>query len=287
MVRFLIWRNLKVYIRDKGAIFFSLLGIVIIILLYIFFLGNALEAQMKGVKYAKQLIDAYIMSGVLCVSTVTTTLGAYGILIADRVNHKSRELHVLPVRSFTLMMGYYLAAVVIGFSIVSGCFILAQVYIYIRGGMIFCLEDWGRILFILLISVLNSGSFSFFLVSLIKSHGAYSGLNVVVGTLIGFVTGIYIPIGSLSTKMQWIVKRFPVSFSGVMLRKRFMEPIVEKAFDGMPYSQADLFRENMGMILKYGDKYLKESDALLLLYICTILFFGAGMVVFTRKGQSE
>ena len=44
----LVIRNLKLYFKDKGAVFFSLLGVLIVIGLYILFLGDTFTDGLKG-----------------------------------------------------------------------------------------------------------------------------------------------------------------------------------------------------------------------------------------------
>ena len=41
-------RNLKVFFRDKTAVFFSLLAVLIVLGLYIFFLGDVWEVKEEG-----------------------------------------------------------------------------------------------------------------------------------------------------------------------------------------------------------------------------------------------
>ena len=43
----LVIRNLKLYFKDKGAVFFSLLGVLIVIGLYILFLGDTFTDGLK------------------------------------------------------------------------------------------------------------------------------------------------------------------------------------------------------------------------------------------------
>jgi multidrug/hemolysin transport system permease protein len=71
-------RNLKVFFRDKSAVFFSLLAVFIIIGLYALFLGDVWVNSLTEVHDARFLMDSWIMAGLLAVTSVTTTMGAFG-----------------------------------------------------------------------------------------------------------------------------------------------------------------------------------------------------------------
>lgn len=48
MLKAMVIRNLKLFFRDKAAVFFSLLGVLIIIFLYILFLGTLVMEMARG-----------------------------------------------------------------------------------------------------------------------------------------------------------------------------------------------------------------------------------------------
>ena len=49
-MRYLIKRNLLIFFRQKSSVFFSLLGVFVIIGLYALFLGDMMEKGMTGMK---------------------------------------------------------------------------------------------------------------------------------------------------------------------------------------------------------------------------------------------
>ena len=82
----LLMRNLRVYFRDKASVFFSLLSVLIIILLYALFLGDAWSSGsiFQGRQGVKHMIVSWSMAGLLAVGSVTSTMGAYGVMVEDR-----------------------------------------------------------------------------------------------------------------------------------------------------------------------------------------------------------
>ena len=51
-------RNLKLFFRDKSSVFFSLLSVLIVLGLYVLFLGDQLVSSMKDVTGANRLMDS-------------------------------------------------------------------------------------------------------------------------------------------------------------------------------------------------------------------------------------
>ena len=76
--------NLKLFFRDKSAVFFSLLAVFIIIGLYALFLGDVWTDSLSDLANARQLMDSWIMAGLLAVTSITTTMGAFGVMVDDR-----------------------------------------------------------------------------------------------------------------------------------------------------------------------------------------------------------
>ncbi len=278
-----ILRNLKVYIRDKGTVFFSFFGIIIILLLYVLFLGDSIAKALGDVPGSEYLLDTYILSGVLEVSTITTTLGVLGIYTDDTISGRKKDLEVSALSTWEIGCGYVISALLVSFLISLLTLGGAEAYIVIRGGQALSLSSLIKVIYVLGVLVICSGGLSFFLVSLIKSHGAYSGLNVVVGTLSGFLTGVYIPFGSLSKGMQMVVTAVPMSHGGVLLRKLMMEKAMKQSFLGVPQETLTQFKKEMGITLFYKGQEMETVSHLLVMFCGSFVFYLAASLVRKRR----
>ena len=85
MIRF-AKRNLMVFFRDKSAVFFSLLSALIIVALYALFLGDTMTQGYEAVPEVRALMDSWIVAGILAITSITTTMGAYGTMV-DEFQH--------------------------------------------------------------------------------------------------------------------------------------------------------------------------------------------------------
>jgi multidrug/hemolysin transport system permease protein len=64
MILALTKRHLKLFFRDKASVFFSLLSVIIIIALYVLFLGDMISGSMADTPGFRYVMDSWIMAGI-------------------------------------------------------------------------------------------------------------------------------------------------------------------------------------------------------------------------------
>ncbi|EDS72708.1 ABC transporter permease [Anaerofustis stercorihominis] len=280
-------RNLKIYFRQKSTVFFSLMSVFIIILLYVLFLGKNLTSSLdaNGINGVENLVNSWVMAGIISVASITTTMGAFNVMVEDRVKNLSKDFFSSPIKKVTIVGGYVLSSYIVGFIMSVITFIAAEVYISISGGEILSFTSVLKVLGIILISVFMSSSLVFFIVSFFYSQGAFSTASTIIGTLIGFVTGIYFPISVLSNSMQWLIKLFPLSHSAALLRQVMMTEPIRISFENAGILRVNEFKESMGIILKFGDYTLTPAMHILILLVVGIIFFILAVLNISRKSK--
>lgn len=271
MKGFLI-RNLKVFFKDKTAVFFSLLAVFIIIGLYALFLGDVWVESFGDMRETRYLMDSWIMAGLLAVISVTTTMGAYGTMVEDKSKGVNKDFIVSPVKKHDIVMGYILSAVIIGIIMSVIAFVLAQVYIVINGGNFLNFSQTIKTLGLIILATLTNSSIVLFVVSFFNSSNAFATASTIIGTLIGFITGIYLPVGSLPNAVQWIVKCFPVSHAASLFRQVMMERPMSVTFAGASETAAAEFKEMMGVTFSFGNGEVSPYISIIIL-ICTAALF--------------
>lgn len=279
-------RNLKLYLRDKSSVIFSLLAVFIVIALYVLFLGDVYTNDLKDFEGAGELMDNWVMAGVLAITSMTATFGMLVTMVQDRVSGIEKDFYVSPVKRWRMGGGYMLSAYLVGvvMSLVALC--VAEVYIVANGGKLMePLALAQTFLTILLTSFMNT-SIALFLTTLFHSIHAYTTANIVLGTLIGFLTGIYLPIGSYPEAVQWLVKLFPVSHGALIFRNIMMKPVMEKAFEGAPAYVVKEIKEKLGIIYMFGDKEITVAFSMGIMAAVAVIFFGAACISLSRKKHS-
>ena len=281
MMLSMILRNLKLFFRDKTAVFFSMLGVMIIMLLYVLFLGAMIESIATSVssENARFFMDSWIMAGVIAATSITTTLQGFGIMIDDRHQKINRDFMVSPISRAQLVLSYVLSSIVIGLLMTLFTFLIAQLYIVMYGGAFLPAKAFFQMIGLIILSVSASSAMVFFAASLIKTLSAFSTLSTLLGTLIGFLTGIYIPIGNLPGTVQWIIKLFPVSHAASAMRQVMMNEAI--ALDVVPLEMKTF----LGIVFEYGNYQMTMGIHVIILVMTFIIFNVLSIAIVSKQKE--
>ncbi|MCL2047464.1 MAG: ABC transporter permease [Defluviitaleaceae bacterium] len=249
-------RNILLFFRDKANVFFSLLAVLIIIALYVLFLGGIMEDGLRqqlgfDAPQAGVVIASITLGGMVAVSSVTSCLGAMGISIADK-QAAAKDFFTSPVSRGKIALSYMLGSAVAGLIMSLAALALVLLYLAVKGAGVPSSADLARLVFTVILSVLCGNSIGTFFCSFIKSQGAFTALSTVIGTLIGFLMGIYIPIGSFPNAVQWVIRCFPMTHAASMFRQVLADKQLAELFANAPSHALDDFREMYGVVLTYG-----------------------------------
>ena len=266
-------RNLKLYFRDKAGVFFSLLGVFIIIALYVFFLGDVYTESWGDIDNARLIMDRWVMAGVLAVTSMTTTLGMLGVMVTDEENHISKDFKVAPMKHSSLVLGYLLSAYVVGLIMSFFALIILEIYLVANGGTLILGMTLIKTIGMLLLTTLMNSAIVMFLVSVFKTVNAYSTASTVIGTLIGFLTGIYLPVGMYPAVVQMVIKTFPVSHAALILRNILMEAPMNAAMTGAPAEMVMEIKEELGVVYTVGSHIVTTQESIIYMIGVAILFY--------------
>ena len=114
----LIKRNIKLFFKDKGMLFTSLITPLILLVLYITFLGNVYRDSFRPFLpeglVEERLIDALVggqlISSLLAVSCVTVSFCSNLLMVQDKVSGANKDFMISPVKKSTLAIGYYVSS---------------------------------------------------------------------------------------------------------------------------------------------------------------------------------
>ena len=110
----LIKRNTKLFFKDKGLFFTSLITPLILLVLYVTFLGNVYRdsfemAFPEGMEIPNKLLDAAVggqlISSLLAVCCVTVAFCSNMLMVQDKANGARKDLTITPVKSTTMALG--------------------------------------------------------------------------------------------------------------------------------------------------------------------------------------
>ncbi len=242
----LIKRNFLLYFRNRSGVILSLFGAIIPFALYIVFLKN----NFKG--YSSQLMDLWLIGGVLAVTGLTTTLAAFSRQVEDRERKVTDDLFITDLGSWGLQLSYLVSSVIIGFLMQVIMFAFMLSYFRLADKISF---EWGILPYLMLLMLLNSllaTLINALIVQRFKSVDSLGRLSSVVGATSGFLVGAYIPIGALPNMAQNLMKLTPSNYMASLFRQVLMKESLADTFSNNSQPQA-AFEKTMGIRIEWQE----------------------------------
>ncbi|MDD5936391.1 MAG: ABC transporter permease [Clostridiales bacterium] len=275
-------RNLKLYFKDKGALFFSLLGVIVIFCLYIFFVGDSQDGDMANVANAQFIMDSWMMAGMIAAATMTTSMGAYNTMVTDKSHKNYKDLYASPLKRNSILGGYLFSGLAISIIMSLVTFLLAELYIVNNGGDLLNMGTAVKVIGVIVLTSLSSSALICFITSLIKTPNAFSNASIVIGTLIGFLVGAYVPLGHLPTAVQGVIKAFPCAHGAALLRQLMLGDAMETGMHLDADKLSDIKKE-LGILFQYGDWTMNMTGHLIVIVASAVLFYALGVIRINRK----
>lgn len=253
-IRLLIKRNVKLFFKEKGMFFTSLITPAILLVLYTSFLGNVyrdtfLLTLPEFIKVSDAIVDGYVAaqlcSSILSVSCVTVAFCSNFLIVQDKVNGSIKDLRMTPVSSTTLSLSYYIASflstLIICFSATALClgYIALSGWYMSIGDVLLLLLD---VVLLTLFGTALSSVINFFL----STQGHISAVGTLISSCYGFVCGAYMPISSFNEGIRNVISFLPGTYGTVLVKNHLtlgvfssMEnegvsaELIEKLKDGM------------------------------------------------------
>lgn len=293
MVKFweLTKRNLLIYFRDKGAVFGSLLSMLIIIALMLFFLGDMsvenITELLSGLpgrdtsndeSNAELLVLAWTVAGIIPINAAMVSLSALSSIIKDKTSGKINSIYTSPVSRLTIALSYISAACVASVIICLLTLAVSEIYLCSGGLAAFTFSEHMKIFGMIIVNSFTYSAIMYLFAVLVKSEGAWSGFGTVIGTLVGFFGGIYLPIGQLSEGLAGVMKCTPVIYGTAMFRSVMTSTITNTTFANAPDVMTEEFRKVMGIDLEAFGSIVPPAVCVAVVIGFGILFTAAGAV---------
>ena len=291
----LIRRDMKLYFKDKGMFFSSLITPILLLVLYTTFLKkvfddsfrSALEAA--GATVADSVLNGVVggqlISSLLAVSCVTVAFCSNLLMIKDKTSGARHDLTISPVRPSTMAMGYYLASLLstllITFTAAAVCLgYLACVGWYLTAG-----DVLGLLLDVFLLTMFGtalSSCINFWL----TTDGQASAVGTIVSAGYGFICGAYMPISNFGTGLQRVLSFLPGTYGTSLLRNHAMGgAFAEMEKLGFPGEVVKAIRDSVDCNLYFFDHQVSGTQMYLILVGSILLLVGLYVVINRIAGR--
>lgn len=276
----LIKRNVKLFFKDKGMLFTSLITPIILLVLYATFLANVYEQSLtenlpNSIQLSKNVIDGFVasqlMSSLLAVSCVTVAFSSNFLMVQDKVNGTIKDFKTSPVKSSILSLSYYIATLISTFiiSVLAMCACLGYVYIkgwYMSSSDVIML--FIDVVLLILFGTALSSVINFFL----TTQGQITAVGTMVGAGYGFICGAYMPISSFSEGLQKVIMFLPGTYATSLIRNHSLRGVLDEFnSQGIPKMILTSMKDVFDCNLYFFDKKVEMTTMYLILCLTIIL----------------
>ena len=279
----LIRRNCRLFFRDKGMFFSSLITPIILLVLYVTFLGNVYRdsftgALPEGFVIEDALLNATVggqlISSLLAVCCVTVAFCSNLLMVQDRVSGARRDLAVSPVRPSTIAVAYFcasaLATLLISLTALAVClgYLAMAGWLLRAGDVLFMLLDAALLT---LFGVALSSCVNFPL----RTQGQGSAMGTIVSAGYGFLCGAYMPISNFSSGLQKVLSFLPGTYGTSLLRNHALAGAYrEMARVGFPAEVIEAIRDSIDCNLYFFGRSVSIGGMYAVLVGATLLLVG-------------
>lgn len=271
----LMKRNMLLFFKDRTSVFFSFMAVFVVLGLYVCFLGDMMIQPLKQdfPDTAREISDTWIMAGTLGIVSLTTSLSVLGIIIEDKSKSILNDFYIAPISQMKVTSAYLLSTICITFLVSIVTLLIGELYIVAYGGAFMPLSSLIQVLACMILSILSCTSMLYFFMSFFKSATSFSNVTTIIGTLSGFLMGIYVPVGALPKLLQTVISLFPPSHCAALFRNIMMNDVLQRTFQKLPAEALTAFKKQFGLIYSYGEHTTNSLDHILIIAAMGVVFF--------------
>lgn len=246
----LIRRNMKLYFKDHGMFFTSLITPAVLLVLYATFLANVYRDSFGTylpsnipTEITDALVRGELISSLLAVSCITVAFCSNFLSVQDRVRGSADDLRLSPLPSSLLSLSYLVASLSSTLIVAFAALLLCVAYCFSGG----CYMSFGDIVLLALdtvISVFFGTALSSVINSKLSSQGQISAVGTIVSSGYGFICGAYMPISSFSSGIQRVISFLPGTYGTALFRNHALRgAIAELEASEIPPEAIKEFRD--------------------------------------------
>ena len=274
----LIRRNIRLFFKDKGMFFSSLITPMILLVLYITFLANVYRdsfssALPQGLPIDVTLVDAVVsgqlVSSLLAVSCVTVAFCSNLLMINDKVSGAIHDLTVSPVRRSTLALGYFISSAASTMIISFAALAAGLLYVYTQSRYMNFTDVLYLVLDVFLLTLFGTALSSCVNFALTTS-GQASAVGTIVSAGYGFLCGAYMPISQFGDGLRRVLMFLPGTYGTSLIRNHSMAGAFRKMEEtGFPTQAIDGIKDAVDCKLFFFDSEVTVPTMYLILAAST------------------
>ena len=291
----LVKRNCKLFFKDKGMFFCSLITPLILLVLFVTFLGKAFKESYinmipAGVEVSEKIINGLaggqLLSSLLAVSCVTVSFCANMLMVQDKMSGARKDLLMTGLKKSELSVSYYVATLLTTLIIAFVATFVAFIYLAVVGwylSFVYCVLIFLDVLLLTMFGTAISSLVNHFL----NTQGQVSAVATIVSSMYGFISGAYMPIATFSSGLQSVLKFMPSTYGSSIIRNHCMNGALN-AFKncGIPEEAMCEIRKGIDCDLFWGSTKV-PMVAMYGILIATIVVAFVAYVLINRLSEKK
>ena len=292
----LIKRNVKLFFKDKGMFFTSLITPLILLVLYSTFLGNVYRDSFtmnmpQGINISEEIVDGLVagqlISSILAVSCVTVAFCSNFLMVQDKSSGIIKDLKISPVKSYVLSMSYYIANFISTLMICYSATGLSLVYVGVVGWYM-SISDVLLLLLDVFLLVLFGTALSSIINFFLSTQGQISAVGTIISAGYGFICGAYMPIASFSEGLQKVLSFLPGTYGTSLIRNHSLNGVLNEMVDqGIPQEVVNSLKDTFDCNLYFFDNQVTIPTMYTYLGITVVVLIGIYVLINALKKKQK
>lgn len=291
----LLKRNIKMFFNDKAMFFTSLITPVILLVLYVTFLGNVyrdsfLSSLPEDFSLDGKIIDGFVggqlVSSLLAVCCVTVSFCSNMLMVQDKVSRARTDFEITPVKKSVLSLSYFTATFISTLIISIAASAVCLLYI-LKCGWYLSLSDILLMALDIVLLVLFGTAISSLINSFLKTQGQISAVGTFVSSGYGFISGAYMPISQFSEGLRNVISLLPGTYGTSLLRNHALGGVLrEMKASGVPEEMLSGIRDSVDCNLYFFKNEVSIPVMYAVLGVSTVILIAA-FVAITYKSAKK
>lgn len=283
-------RNVKLFFKDKGMFFSSIITPLILLVLYATFLANVYKDSFassihEGVtiegldKIIDGMVGAMLVASLLAVSCVTVAFCSNLIMVQDKYNGVRKDLLVSPVKKSVLSLSYYFGTLVNTLIVCFTALAVGLVYMAIVGWYMSFGDVCLLVADVCLLSLFGT-ALSSIVNCFLSTQGQMSAVGTVVSAGYGFICGAYMPISQFGTGLKNVLGFLPGTYATSLIKNRALAgSFREMEAKGFPPEVMSGIKESVDCTLRFFGKDVSVGACVAVTVIAVAVLIGVFVLI--------
>ncbi len=287
-------RNVNLFFKDKSLFFVSLITPMILLVLYVTFLGDvykdSLLMNLSGFSLSDKVLGGFVgaqlCSSILSVSCVTVAFCSNMLMVQDKANGMLVDLTVSPIKREKLGVAYFLATELTTLIVVGFALMASFVFLAIQGWYLSFADVVLLVLDIILLTTFGT-LLSSIVNSFLTTQGQMSAVGTMVSSCYGFISGAYMPLSQFGEGLRTALGFFPGTYGTSLLRNHALRGVfTEMQEQGVPVQLVEEVRTAFDCNLYFFENKVELWATFAVILGTIAVLFAVYLLIMQKKNKT-